>query len=127
LFVKAKCESVEGRPEVRLSGEFEADPNTPDFESPGAKTMKNLKSAICAVLLGTALSATTFAKPGVISTTKAGVISTTKTGVISTTGNRSGVISTTRTGVISTTRVNSSTDVNGFQLLDLLVTFINIW
>jgi len=89
--------------------------------------MKNFKSAICAVLLVTALSATTFAKTGVISTTKAGVISTTKTGVISTTGSRSGVISTTRIGVISTTRVNPSTDMNGFQLLDLLVTFINIW
>lgn len=86
--------------------------------------MKNLKSAVCAVLLVTALSATTFAKTGVISTTKAGVISTTKTGVISTTSNRSGVISTTRGGLIPTNRVQ---DMNGFQLLDLLFTFINIW
>ncbi len=90
--------------------------------------MRNLKPAICAVLLLTALSATTtFAKTGVISTTKTGVISTTKTGVISTTGSRSGVISTTRTGVISTTRVSPFSDMNGAQLLDLLVAFINIW
>ena len=89
--------------------------------------MKNLKSGICAALLVTALSSTTFAKTGLISTTKTGLISTTKTGLISTT--KTGLISTTgsRSGLISTTGVNSSTGMSRFELLDLLVTFISLW
>jgi hypothetical protein len=93
--------------------------------------MKNLKAVVCAALLVTSLSATTFAKTGTISTTKSGTISTTRTGTISTTSTGSitplGTISTTRTGTISTTRVNFSTGMSGFQLLDFLFTFINVW
>jgi TolA-binding protein len=88
--------------------------------------MKNLKSVICVALLVTALSATTSAtaKTGQISTTKTGQISTTKTGQISTT--KTGQISTTKTGQISTTRAGMIS-MNGFQILDLLVTFIIVW
>jgi len=113
-------------PKKRLSGKFPADPQYPDFEITGAKSMKNLKSIICAALLVTALSVSTFAttKSGQISTTRTGQISTTKTGQISTT--KTGQISTTRTGQISTTGAGLIS-VNGFQLLDLLVTFINVW
>jgi hypothetical protein len=79
--------------------------------------MKNVKTVTCAALLVTALCPIfVAAKSGQISTTKTGQISTTKFGQISTT--KTGQISTTRTGIIS---------INGVQLLDLLVTFINVW
>ena len=69
--------------------------------------MKNLKTVVCAALLVTVLSITTFAKTGTISATKAGTISATRTGTISATGtgtSKTGTISATRTGTISATR-----------------------
>ena len=125
LFVKDMFESVifTSRHEEELSRftHLHADPCTPDFESPGAKAMKNLKLTVCAAVLVTAVSATTFAKTGTISTTKAGTISTTKTGTISTT--RTGTISTTRTGTISTTGIS----VDRFALVELLLAALRIW
>lgn len=75
--------------------------------------MKNLKSTVCAALLVTIMSATTFAKTGTISTTKTGTISTTRTGTIS----------TTRTGTISTTQVT----VDRFSLVQLLLVVLRPW
>ena len=64
--------------------------------------MKKIQPIVFAGVLVLVLSASTFAKPGTISTTKTGTISTTTTGTISTT--RTGTISTTVAGTISTTR-----------------------
>jgi len=83
--------------------------------------MKNAKSIVWAAVVITALSTTTLAKAGTISTTtRTGTISTTKTGTISTT--RTGTISTTRTGTISTTR----TGLDRFSFVELLLTTLGI-
>lgn len=92
--------------------------------------MKNLKTIVCAAMLAMAVSATTFAKTGTISTTKAGTISTTKIGTISTTGsgpNRTGTISTTRTGTISTTSIDAINGIDRFSLIQLLVSALRVW
>ena len=87
--------------------------------------MKNLKPVVCAALLMTALSTTTFAKIGTISTTKAGTISTTRTGTISTTAN-----GTQRPGTISTTQTDTSSTgfgVDRFSLVELLYSALRLW
>jgi len=89
-----------------------------------------IKSAIYVSLLILALSGTTFAKTGTISTTKAGTISTTKTGTISTTAtgpNRSGTISTTRFGTISTTRIDALAGSDRLSLIQLLIAALRVW
>jgi len=91
--------------------------------------MKNVKAIVCAAILIMAVSVSTFAKTGTISTTKAGTISTTKTGTISTT--RAGTISTTRTGTISTTRIGSISTtragVDVFSFVELLSAALQLW
>lgn len=92
--------------------------------------MKTLTSFTCTIMLILAISATSFAKSGVISTTRTGTISTTKTGVISTT--RTGTISTT--GVIPTTSTSTATathpelvKLDRFAFVELLWSVFGIW
>jgi hypothetical protein len=86
--------------------------------------MKNAKSIIYSTMLVLAIAAPTFAKGGIISTTRTGTISTTRTGTISTTAsgtNRTGTISTTRAGIVSTTRHESTVTVDRFSLLEMML------
>ena len=96
--------------------------------------MNKLQPIVYTALLVLALSSSTLAKPGTISTTKVGTISTTKTGTISTT--RTGIISTTAVGTISTTRTgvssvttntNSMTSSGRFPLVELLLSVFGQW
>ena len=90
--------------------------------------MKKLKCITLSGMLVLAMSATAFAKPGIISTTKVGIISTTKTGVISTTGtgtSRTGIISTTQSG--TSTGTDASLNFGRFQLFELLLTVLGQW
>jgi len=87
--------------------------------------MKSAKYSICTLMLILAVSGSTFAKTGTISTTRTGTISTTRTGTISTTVTgvtRTGTISTTRTGTIATTRIDVIAAVDRSSLLDVLFT-----
>jgi hypothetical protein len=117
---------VNGRPQSGLAGETQrADQITPDFKSPGAKTMKKLQPIVCTGILVLAVSGAALAKPGTISTTKAGIISTTRTGIIPTTA--AGAISTTHTGPISTTNTNSIAGFDRFSFVALLLSVFGQW
>jgi hypothetical protein len=125
---------VNGRPQSGLAGETQrADQITPDFKSPGAKTMKKLQPIVCTGILVLAVSGAALAKPGTISTTKAGIISTTRTGTISTTRTgiipttAAGAISTTHTGPISTTNTNSIAGFDRFSFVALLLSVFGQW
>jgi len=81
--------------------------------------MKKFASTICTMILVLVVSATTFAKSGIIPTTKAGSIPTTKAGLIPTT--KSGSIPTTKTntGIIPTMRTRSTQTTDQFSLMEL--------
>jgi len=92
--------------------------------------MKNFQPIVSAGILVLALSASAFAKPGTISTTKTGTISTTSVGTISTTRTgtisttAAGTISTTRSGVISTPNPSSSIVSERYSFVELLFSIL---